>query len=52
MSLYDLCRVIRVILCLSKSKGVIRLSLCKYESGEIYLNNESRIIGMSRGMRI
>jgi len=23
-------------------EGVIRLSLCKYESGEIYLNNESR----------
>jgi len=32
MSPYDLCRVIRVI----------RLSLCKYESGEIYLNNESK----------
>jgi len=32
VSLYDLCRVIRVT----------RLSLCKYESREIYLNNESR----------
>ena len=43
-----MCRVIRVILCLSKSRelyddeGVIRLSLCKYESREIYLNNESK----------
>jgi len=39
MSLYDLCRVIRVILCLSEYLGVIQLYLCKYESGKMYLNN-------------